>query len=162
MHLAARVKETSTTTGTGNLTTAAVTNFRTGDGALGLNIRYPYYVEHESDGSWESGIGYKSAANTFVRERVTISSAGRGVAVAFAAGTKTIFVDANEHHIVPAWPGVYGTNKEPGPANVQMMHSASMTVTADRLYFAPYELRIGLTLTHLRVECDAAVAGSLQ
>lgn len=160
MHLAARIKETSTTTGTGNLTTAAVTNFRTGDGALGVDVRYPYYIEHESDGSWESGIGYKSDATTFVRERVTISSAGRGALVNFAAGTKTIFCEFNEHAIAPAWPGVYGTNKEPGPANVQMNMATAMTVTADRLYFAPYELRVGITLTHLRMSVDAAVAAS--
>lgn len=160
MHLAARIKETSTTTGTGNLTTASVTNFRTGDGALGANVRYPYYIEHESDGSWESGVGYKSDATTFVRERVTISSGGRGVSVSFAAGTKTIFCEFNEHNVAPAWPGIRGTNKDIGPANVNGNRVSAMTATVDRLYYFPFELRIGTTITHLCVSVDTAVAAS--
>lgn len=160
MHVPARVKETTTSTGTGNLVTSSVAGFRTGDAATAVNVRFPYYIEHESDNTWESGIGYKSDATTLVRERVNISSSGRGVAVNFAAGTKTIFCDFSEHHIVPAWPGVYGTNKDIGPSNVTFNLASAMTVTADRLYLLPFRLDIALTLTHLVASVDGAVAAS--
>ena len=98
-----RVMETSTTTGTGNLTTAgAVTGFITFAAVYALNEPFDYCVEGVDSngtptGEWEVGEGYLSASTTFVRATVTGSS-NSGALVNFSAGTKRLFVvlPANE------------------------------------------------------------------
>jgi hypothetical protein len=89
-----RVRETSTTTGTSDLTTAgAVTGFITFNTAFGTNVLFDYMIEavdanNIPTGDWEVGRGYLSAATTLVR---TVPRAGSAaVPVNFAAGTKII------------------------------------------------------------------------
>lgn len=159
MYIVARVKETSTTGGAGNLTTASVTGYRTANTALGANVRFPYYAEH-TDGTWEEGIGYKSDATTFVREKIFNNSSGTAVAVTFAAGTVTIFCDFPEHRQIPAPPGVYGTDKDICPFNITNSRVSSFTVTADRLYYFPFQLAYGVTVASLCATVNTAVASS--
>jgi len=94
-----RVLETSTTTGTGNITLAgAVTGFRTFSSVVALNS-FVYYCIEAVDGSgnptgdWEVGTGYLSASTTLVRSEVE-SSSNAGALVNFAAGTKRVFATA--------------------------------------------------------------------
>lgn len=95
-----RVCETSTTTGTGNLTLAgAVAGFQTFDdaGASSSN-EVPYLIEAvDADGvptgDWEAGIGLLSAPTTLQRIAVT-SSSNTGSLVSFAAGTKRVHLAA--------------------------------------------------------------------
>lgn len=93
-----RVKETTTTTGTGNLTTAgAVTNYQTFNTAFGLNVRFKYAIVDDTNNAWEVGEGYLSGSTTLVRDIVHASS-NAGALVNFSAGTKNVFGDiaANE------------------------------------------------------------------
>ena len=88
-----RVKETTTTTGSGNLTLdGAYTGFQTFNNAFGTNVSL-YYCIATSSGSteWEVGSGHLSNATTFVRDDVESSSNG-GSAVNLSAGTKDVFV----------------------------------------------------------------------
>jgi hypothetical protein len=91
-----RVIETTTTTGTGDLTLAgAVTGFRTFNTAIGTNITFDYCIEAVDanglpTGDWEVGEGYLSASTTLVRAVPLTGSAA--VPVSFAAGTKRVFV----------------------------------------------------------------------
>lgn len=91
-----RVKETSTTTGTGNVTLAgAVTGFRTFNAALGTDSFFGYCIEAVDgsgvpSGDWEVGMGRLSASTTLVRVRV-YSSSNANALVNFAAGTKNVF-----------------------------------------------------------------------
>ena len=97
-----RCLETTTTTGTGNITTAgAVAGFRTLNTAYGLNVWIPYCIEavDASDiptGDWEVGVGYLSGTTTFVRDTVKASSNADAL-VSFAAGTKRIFATIPAH-----------------------------------------------------------------
>lgn len=91
-----RVKEQTTTTGTGNLTlTGAVTGFQSFSAALGTG-RTMYYGIEEIDGSgvpsggWEVGIGNLSNATTLVRD-IILSSSNSGAVVDLAAGTKNVW-----------------------------------------------------------------------
>ena len=92
-----RCLETSTTTGTGNVTVAgAITGYRTLASALDLNSRIDYAIEAVDGtgiptGEWEVGEGYLSGATTLVREIVTASSNANAL-VNFSAGTKRVFV----------------------------------------------------------------------
>jgi len=89
--LADRVKETTTSTGTGNITLAgAVSGFRTFNATFGTNVRFYYAIVGQSSTEWEVGEGYLSASTTLVRDAV-FSSSNSNAAVNFSAGTKDVF-----------------------------------------------------------------------
>lgn len=95
--IADRVKETSTTTGTGALTLAgAVTGFQAFSAACAVGDTL-YYALQAVDasgvptGDWECGLGTYSGANTLTRTTVT-SSSNAGAAVSLAAGTKQVYI----------------------------------------------------------------------
>ncbi len=84
-----RVKETTVTTGTGNITLAgAPTGFQTFNTAFGTGVYFYYAIE--GGGEWEEGEGHLSAATTLVRDTVRFSS-NSNAAVNFSAGTKNVF-----------------------------------------------------------------------
>lgn len=85
-----RVKETSTTTGTGDFTVlGAVSQFVSFNAAFGLNKRFPYAIVGQTGTEWETGIGYLSGTTTLVRELPSQGSAA--VPVSFTASTKDVF-----------------------------------------------------------------------
>lgn len=87
-----RVEDTTTTTGTGDLTLSgtAPTGRVTFNAAFGTGPRFGYVIQSSDESEWETGVGYLSASTTLVRETVSKSSNGN-VAVNFSAGTKTVF-----------------------------------------------------------------------
>jgi hypothetical protein len=86
-----RVKETSTTTGTGTFTLdGAVTGFETFSSAIGNTNTTYYAIVNTTDGEFEVGLG-TVGAGTLARTTI-ISSSNSDSAVDFAAGTKNVFV----------------------------------------------------------------------
>jgi hypothetical protein len=84
-----RVRETSTTTGTGTLTlSGAVTGFQTFSTAIGNGNTTYYTITNGAE--WETGLG-TVAAGTLARTTV-LASSNAGSAVTFSAGTKDVFV----------------------------------------------------------------------
>src|SRR6056300_1827959 len=84
-----RVKETSTTTGTGTFTLAgAVLGFETFSTALG-NTNTTYYSIVNENGEFEVGLG-TVGAGTLARTTI-LSSSNSDSAVNFSAGTKDVF-----------------------------------------------------------------------
>ena len=91
--LADRVRETTTTTGTGTISLAGpVSGFQGFSTAIG-NANTTYYtIADAATGAWEVGLGtYTSSGSTLARTTV-LSSSNAGAAVNFAAGTKDVFV----------------------------------------------------------------------
>ena len=85
-----RVKETSTTTGTGDITLAgAVSQFVSFNTAFGTNKRFSYAIVGQTGTEWQTGIGYLSGTTTLVRELPQAGSAS--VPVSFTASTKDVF-----------------------------------------------------------------------
>lgn len=88
-HTADRVKETSTTTGTGNLTLAgAASGYITFNSAFGTATSCYYTAVAGTE--WEVGLGHLSSSNVLVRDTV-LSSSNSGALVNFSAGTKDVF-----------------------------------------------------------------------
>ena len=87
-----RVKETTTTTGTGTFTLAgAVTGFETfGTGIGNSNTTY-YAVTLPGSSEFEVGLGTLSSDSSTIARTTIISSSNSDSAVNFSAGTKTIF-----------------------------------------------------------------------
>tara|TARA_R110002074_G_scaffold184201_2_gene349591 strand:+ start:1099 stop:2892 length:1794 start_codon:yes stop_codon:yes gene_type:complete len=87
-----RVKETSTTTGTGTLNLAgAVSGFETFVAGIG-NSNTTYYAIANENGEFEVGLGTVTDATPDTLARTTvISSSNSDSAVNFSAGTKNVF-----------------------------------------------------------------------
>ena len=88
-----RVKETSTTTGTGTLNLAgAETGYESFVAGIGTTNTTYYAIELNSAGEWEVGIGTVTDATPDTLSRTTIiSSSNSDAAVNFSAGTKNVF-----------------------------------------------------------------------
>jgi len=94
-----RVKDTTTTTGTGDLTLSgtAPTGFVSFNTAFGTAMYFHYTISSSGGAEWEVGTGYLSAATTLVRDSVQASS-NAGALVSLSSGTKDVFcsLPANE------------------------------------------------------------------
>ena len=88
-----RVKETSTTTGTGTFSLAgAETGFETFVSGVGDGNATYYAISHDGTNEWEVGVGTVTDAATDTLSRDTIiSSSNSDAAVNFTAGGKTVF-----------------------------------------------------------------------
>ena len=89
-----RVKEISTTTGTGPIIvgTAPVNGFVSIGSAVADGNTTPYVVEHQDNGTWEVGLGQYFYANTSLVRLQVLASSNAGNLVDFAAGNKNVFV----------------------------------------------------------------------
>ena len=86
-----RVRETTTTTGTGNISLGgAVSGFIAFQFIGAVNSTTYYAIVHRSANEWEVGLGTLLSATSFGRTTV-LASSNSGSAVNFSAGTKDIF-----------------------------------------------------------------------
>lgn len=87
----AKIKETSTTSGTGNLTLlGAVTGFRTFNTVFGTGGTNVFaYIADDLAGNWEIGRGHLSASSTLVRD--TLEQSSTGSFISFSGATLTVF-----------------------------------------------------------------------
>lgn len=87
-----RVKDTTTTTGTGSVTLSgtAPTGYRTFASVMEIGGNC-YYCISSAGSEWEVGYGTLTASTTLARSRI-ISSSNAGAAVNLSAGTKDVFM----------------------------------------------------------------------
>lgn len=103
-----RIKETTTTTGTGDITLAgAVAQFRSfssvfASGALGTYDPCYYAIVGQTGTEWEIGKGHLSNATTLVRDTV-FSSSNANALVSFSAGTKDVFNTITADRMEEMW-----------------------------------------------------------
>jgi hypothetical protein len=88
-----RVKETSTTTGTGTFNLAgAETGYESFVSGVGTGNTTYYAIELNSENEWEVGIGTVTSGSPDTLSRDTIiSSSNSDAAVTFSSGTKNVF-----------------------------------------------------------------------
>ena len=100
--VADRVKETTSTAGTGTLTLAGASTGFQSFAVIGNGNQTYYTIAGQGTSEWEVGIGtYTSSGTTLSRDSVLSSSSG-GAKVTFSAGTKDVFV------VYPSGRAVYG------------------------------------------------------
>jgi hypothetical protein len=109
-----RVKETSTTTGTGAFTLAgAVTGFETFSAGIGGSNTTYYCIFLTGTAEFEVGFGtLNSGASTLTRTYI-ISSSNSDAAVNFSAGTKEVFCTVPGAKIGLPTPEEYGSSSAP-------------------------------------------------
>ena len=109
-----RVKETSTTTGTGAFTLAgAVSGFETFSAGIGGSNTTYYCIFHNGTTEFEVGFGtLNSGASTLTRTYI-ISSSNSDAAVDFSAGSKEVFCTVQGSKIGLPNPEEYGSSSAP-------------------------------------------------
>lgn len=110
-----RVKETSTTTGTGNLTLlGAVSQFQAFS-VFANNDTFFYAIVGQTGTEWEVGIGTYVSATPALARTTVLESSNADALVTFSAGTKDVFVTrparlANQLRELAAAPGAAETD----------------------------------------------------
>jgi hypothetical protein len=87
-----RVKETSTTTGTGTLTLGGAASGFQSFSVIGNGNSTYYAIVDSAAGAWEVGIGTYDATATELSRDVVLESSNSGNKVDLAAGPKDVFV----------------------------------------------------------------------
>jgi hypothetical protein len=87
-----RVKETTTTAGTGTVTLAGAAAGFQSFAAVGDGNQTFYAIVDAATGDWEVGVGTYTASGTTLSRTTVVSSSNSGSLVPFAAGTKDVFV----------------------------------------------------------------------
>lgn len=89
-----RVKETTTTTGTGAVTLAgaAAGGFQALSSVLANNDTAFYAIVHTTSSEWEVGLGTYSTTGPTLTRTVVYSSSNANAAVNFSAGIKNVFL----------------------------------------------------------------------
>jgi hypothetical protein len=91
--VADRVKETTTTAGTGAVTLAgAVAGFQSFAVGIGNSNTTYYTIASQTATEWEVGYGTLNASSTVLTRTTVLASSNNGSLVSFSAGTKEVFV----------------------------------------------------------------------
>ena len=123
-----RVKETTTTTGTGALSLGgAVTGFEAFSAGVGNSNTTYYAISHQTADEWEVGLGTLDGDSSDLTRTTVISSSNSDSAVDFAAGTKDVFCT------IPASKLVYEDANNDATIGRNLTVTGDLTITGDDL-----------------------------
>ena len=140
-----RVKETSTTTGTGTYNLAgALAGFRTFVAGIGTTNRCTYCVEDGTDWEINEGTVTDATPDTLTRDRLLASSTGS--AISWAAGTRNVFCVAA------------AADRNPRTVKLTSAHAISSTTATEvtGLEFSNVQPGTYIAEYWLRCQADAA------
>jgi hypothetical protein len=135
-----RVKEITTTTGTGTVTLlGAVTGYQSFSAIGNANDTY-YCIAGQTSSEWEVGIGTYTSVGTTLSRTTVLASSNSGSLVTFSAGTKDVFV------VYPAGRAVTGA---PGLVENDTTIAANYTITTGKnaMSAGPITVNSGVTVT---------------
>lgn len=140
-----RVLETTTTTGTGDLTLAgAAPGMTTFASALALNDGFHYSI-FGGGSEWETGYGHLSATSTLVRDAV-IASSNSDALVSFSAGSKYVAIVSPNVGANAVGLSLFGDGADgdvtisSGTTLSRDMHYRNLTITAGPLRHNGYRV----------------------
>ena len=142
--LADRVKETTTTTGTGTVTLLGASTGYQSFSAIGNGNTTYYTIAGQTGSEWEVGIGTYTSAGTTLARTTVIASSNSGSLVNFSAGTRDVFV---------TYPAEYTANAVGGGIGAVLLNADTVTVSGtiatgqNGFSVGPLTINSGVTLT---------------
>ena len=142
--LADRVKETTTTTGTGTVTLAGATTGFQSFSVIGNGNTTYYTIAGQGTAEWEVGIGTYTSSGTTLARTTVLASSNSGSLVNFSAGTKDVFV---------TYPAGYTANGVGGGVGAILLTASTVTANATLLTgqngfsVGPVTINSGVTVT---------------
>ena len=150
--IADRVRETTTTTGTGAVTLAgAYISFQSFSTAIGNGNNTYYTIASASSGEWEVGIGTYYSANTSLSRDVILASSNANAVVTLLAGSKDVFIT------YPSEKAVYANNS-PTDAYVLTAKGSGVPPTWDPLNAALATGNSSIVLNNTNITSNATIA----
>jgi hypothetical protein len=129
--VADRVRESSTTAGTGSIALAgAVIGYQTFDAVMDTGDTTYYTFADQGGSNWEVGLGTFTAPSTLARTTIFSSSNG-GSIVTFPAGTKDVFISPPASGVVTTEAIQTISNKRINPRIVSVTSAGTITPTGD-------------------------------
>ena len=126
-----RVKETTTTTGTGTVSLAgAVTGFETFAAGIGNSNTVYYCIAHQDQAEFEVGLGTLDGDSSDLARTTIISSSNSDSAVDFSAGTKDVFCT------IPASKMVFEEGSNDVTIGRNLTVTGDLTISGDDLTMA--------------------------
>ena len=142
--LADRVKETTTTTGTGTVTLLGASTGYQSFSAIGNGNTTYYTIAGQTTSEWEVGIGTYTSAGTTLARTTVIASSNSGSLVNFSAGTKDVFV---------TYPAEYTANAVGGGIGAVLLNASTVTASGtiaagqNGLSVGPLTINSGVSIT---------------
>ena len=126
-----RVKETTTTTGTGALSLGgAVTGFEAFSAGVGNSNTTYYAISHQTEDEWEVGLGTLDGDSSDLTRTTVISSSNSDSAVSLSSGTKDVFCT------MPASKLVYEDANNDATVGRNLTVTGDLTVSGDDITMA--------------------------
>lgn len=145
--VADRVRETSTTTGTGTFTLAgAVIGYQSFGSAIGSGNTTYYAISNPGVNEWEVGIGTVGSGTL---ARTTVLASSTGVAVDFTAGSKDVFVTYPAEGAVFADNAITLTNKTISGSSNTLTNIGNSSLTNSAVTIGSTSVSLGATATSL-------------
>lgn len=107
--LADRVKETTTTTGTGTVTLDGASTGYQSFAIIGNGNTTYYTIAGQGTAEWEVGIGTYTSSGTTLARTTVLSSSNSNNLVNFSSGTKDVFV---------TYPAEFSVTNSPSTTNI--------------------------------------------
>jgi hypothetical protein len=142
--LADRVKETTTTTGTGTVTLLGASTGYQSFSAIGNGNTTYYTIAAQTGTEWEVGIGTYTSSGTTLSRTTVLSSSNSGSLVNFSAGTKDVFV---------TYPAEFTANAIGGGVGAVLLNADTVTANGtistgqNGLSVGPVTLASGVAIT---------------
>lgn len=160
-----KIAETSTSTGTGNITLAGawsvpasfITGNRTFNSFYGLNHYFPYMIQDQS-GNWEKGIGYLSDSTTLVRETVVDNSLSTTALIDFPPGDKLVMVQTDAGYGVSQVKSSSGIILSSGVTGVA---TNALNRSPGSVMFSPFIIERPLNVTELQINVTSAASSGV-
>lgn len=165
--LADRVKDTTTSTGTGtvSLSGTASVGYQT-FAAIGNGNSTYYTIAGQGTAEWEVGVGTYTAVGTTLSRDTVLASSNGGALVSFSAGTKDVFVTypagksiSNGYGTLPVANG--GTGATSLTSGYLLKGNGTSAVSASVVYESGGNVGIGTSSPNAKLEVsgDIAVTG---
>jgi hypothetical protein len=117
--IADRVKETTTTTGTGTVTLLGASTGFQSFAVIGNGNTTYYTIAGQGTSEWEVGVGTYTSSGTTLARTTVLSSSNSGSLVNFSAGSKDVFV---------TYPAEYTANAIGGGIGAVQLNADTVTV----------------------------------